>query len=221
MNIEAFILAEISNFEKIKNKFEEQKNKVSFSEKVNRIIEENGSKIAKYPENQFHPEADPEITRLYGAVSEFAQYYFRVLRLLDMSHEDKNHLYEIETGLDEVSSADGKAHSKKIKDHILLLSLPDIPLIDIERNRNEYLKECSFILHSAGRFCENLIINKNPFYETPLSFEKKFTEPENINYIKKIFSGNTGYGAILLIKTQAGNIIDDFRIGSFIRGDNR
>ena len=58
MNREAFILAEIANFEKTREKYEKKKSQKSFSEQVDRIIDEQTARIKKYPcAHKNHPSA--------------------------------------------------------------------------------------------------------------------------------------------------------------------
>ena len=79
MNIEGFVLAEISNFEEIKKKYDKKKKSKTFSDKVDKIIEDNYSKINEYPKKNFHENASIEITYFYGAMFEFSEQYFGIL----------------------------------------------------------------------------------------------------------------------------------------------
>src|SRR4030067_2189819 len=65
MNMEGFILAEISNFEKIKSKYEKKKSEKPFADQVERIIGEHLARMKKYPEIRFHPKAGVEISHFY------------------------------------------------------------------------------------------------------------------------------------------------------------
>ncbi len=61
MNLEGFILAEITAFEKLKDLYDRKSTEKSFSETVNNIIEENTARIRKYPRVDFHPRSGFEI----------------------------------------------------------------------------------------------------------------------------------------------------------------
>ena len=78
MDIEAFVLAEIANFEKLKTKYDAKKNQKSFSDKVDKIIEEQLARIKKYPPQNFHPKAHIEMVYAYGALRDFAEYTFPI-----------------------------------------------------------------------------------------------------------------------------------------------
>ena len=79
MDIEGFILAEIANFEKIKESYEKKKNNQSFSQQVDRIIEEHTEMIREYPDIEFHPKAGFEIRQMYGALTRLLRVYLPIL----------------------------------------------------------------------------------------------------------------------------------------------
>lgn len=217
MNLEGFILAEISNFEKIKQRFDKKKSAKSFSEKVDKIIEENIARIKKYPEIKFHPKAGIEITHIYGALAEFERYYFTVLRALITDSNARKGLNDFEERLEYLAMPRGNLPSRRIEDHALVLSRRSVQEIEIEKDRNDYLKESAFILHEIIGLCDNLIERKYPELETPFLANKIFIEESRKKRVVDIFSGMTGYGVIFKIRDQASNIIEDFRLGAFKR----
>jgi hypothetical protein len=214
MNLEGFILAEISNFEKVREKYESKKKKKEFTSRVDRIMEENIERIKKYPEIEFHPMAGIEIKYFYGALSEFSVYYYPLLWTLvtDFGFRDKIEM----TGrkLDLLAGPHGKVHPKRINDHIYLLKEGKSGL-DIERDCSSYLRESAFILHEIIDMCDDIIELKEPHWEAPLTFEKLYLESDRKKSIIEIFSGVTGYGAILAVKERAGDILEDFRLAAF------
>lgn len=217
MNMEGFILAEISNFEKILEKIKKKKSDRSFSEKVDRIIEENLARVKKYPEIKFHPAAGIEISHFYGALNDFEQNYFPAMRVLVNYIDMRNKLNEMEDALEFMAMPRGKLPSKRIEDHSLLLSRRNVQEIEIEKDKNNYLKESAFILHDIINFCDAVIEKRDPELEPPFRPVKLFIEDSRKKNIIKIFSGLTGYGVILKIKEQASNIIEDFRLTAFKR----
>jgi hypothetical protein len=222
MNLEGFILAEIANYEKIKEKCEEERHpkepEISeFSKQVNQIIEGNTAKIAKYLNIQFHPHAGPEISRLYGALSDFAQSYFSILWTIIADYENKEKLHAIEQRISEFAVMKSKKHPKRIEDHILVLARNNVSELEIEKHKNNYLKESAFLLYDIIEFMELLITVRSRDWENPLKFDKLFVEAENRKKIMSVFSGMTPYGAILAIKERAEEILKDFRLESFRR----
>ena len=94
MNLEAFLLAEVANFETTKENYDKKKseseNKDSFAQKIDVIMEENFGKIKKYPEINFHPDAGFEIMHFYGALSLLILYYMPVFWIINFDETLKN-----------------------------------------------------------------------------------------------------------------------------------
>ncbi len=215
MNLEGFILAEISNFEKIREKFEKKRSAGTFSEKADRIIEEHAARIKKYPEISFHPLAGMEITRLYGATHEMIFSYIAVLWFVVKESESRNRLQEMEEQLHFLAMPRGSNPAKRIERHLLLLKRSEKNEIEVERDRNEYLKECGFILHEIIDFCDSLVEARNPDWENPLRLDKMFVEENRKKRITALFQNLTGYGAIFRVREYGAEIIDDFRLHAF------
>ncbi len=217
MNMEAFILAEIANFEKVRQKYEKKKNEKSFSEQVDKIIEEMTARVKKYPAIQFHPKAGVEITHFYGALSEFELHYFAVLFVLAEEKPLKDRLIAFEGELNNLAAPRGKLPAKRIEDHLMKLRLRQSSEIEIERDKNNYLKESAFLLHEIIDFCDGLIEARNPQWANPLRMSRLYVEDGRRNVISTLFAGLTGYGAIMKVRDYAAGIIDDFRLGAFRR----
>ncbi len=217
MNMEAFILAEISNFEKIKDKYDKKKNEKSFSEQVDRIIDEITARMKKYPAIQFHPKAGLEITHFYGALVEFELHYFPVLFVVAEDKPLKDRLIAFEGELNNLAAPRGKLPAKRIEDHLMKLRLRNSRELEIERDKNEYLKESAFLLHDIMDFCDGCIEARNPEWENPLRMNRLFVEDRRKKAISALFTGLTGYGAIMKVRDYAGEIIDDFRLTAFRR----
>lgn len=212
MNMEGFILAEISNFEKVREKYEKKRSQKSFSEEVDRIIEENIARIRKYPEIQFHPRAGVEITHFYGALQDLIFVYIPIFRVVLNDSTHRRIIDGIEERLEFLALPRGNLPSRRIETHALVLDRKGTPEIEIERDRNEYLKAGAFILHELADFTEGLLENRNPDWELPLRLDKLFLEESRRKRVVNVFSGTTGYGAILRVSEYAGCVIDDFRL---------
>ncbi|MFC1670122.1 hypothetical protein ACFL20_06980 [Spirochaetota bacterium] len=217
MNMEGFVLAEITNFEKVKQKYDEKKNETSFSEQVDRIIEENTEKIKKYPEIKFHNSAGLEISHFYGAMVDFACIYFPVLWILSDDKAIKDQLFQYEDVVSFLGSPGGDKPAKRIEDHVFLLKRKESSELEIEKDRNDYLKESAFILHDIIDFCDGLIESRNQILENPLRMDKLYLSESRKRDIVSKFTGLTGYGAVLKVREYAVAIINDFRLSSFRR----
>jgi hypothetical protein len=220
MNLEGFILAEIANFEQLKQKFEEDRNpkkpeESAFSKQVNQIFEENTSRIKKYKEIQFHPDADIEIMHLYGGLSEFIQYYFSILWIILNDYQFKEKVHTLDHRFSEFAVSRSRKHPRRIEDHITILSRKGVKEIEIEKDKNNFLKESAFLLHEVIDFMDELIEIRDRDWDNPLKFDKLHIDSEAKKKMLSIFSGTTPYGAILKIREHAEEILKDFRLESF------
>ncbi|HOP63996.1 MAG TPA: hypothetical protein PK358_11860 [Spirochaetota bacterium] len=217
MNMEGFILAEISNFEKLKERYDKRKKEKenSFSKEVNRIIEENAARIKKYPAILFHPRCDMEISHFYGALSYLTLDLFPVFWLLTADSSLKNMVNNIEEKLGCLAVKRGDREPSRIADHMLMLNRPGVKEIEVEKDRNDYLKEGAFLLHEVVDFCDSLIEMKNDEWNYPIQFRKLYIEEERRKRVFELYRGMTGYGAILKVKEYASSVIEDFRLNAF------
>ncbi len=215
MNLEGFILAEITNFEKIKEKYEKKQNAKTFSERVDQIIEEQLSKIKKYPEIKFHSRAGIEICRFFGAGNSFALYDYPIVTYFLYEEPYKSQSFEFETRLEYLFIQSGKRYPKRVEDHALLLNRKDARENEIEKDKNEYLKEGAFVLHAIATFTDQLTQMRKKEWEAPILFDKLFLEKDRKKNIVARYSGHTPYGAFLKVKDMAETIIADFRLEAF------
>ncbi|MBN1501236.1 MAG: hypothetical protein JW982_13840 [Spirochaetes bacterium] len=218
MNLEAFALAEITNFEKIKNKYESGNIKTeSFSEKVDKIIEEHIGMLQIYPDIHFHEKAHIEMTKIYGAMNKILFSYIPVLWIVISDMHLKNTLHSIENELIILADKRNGNYSKKINDFILILGRPGITELEIEKHQNNYLKECAFLLHDLKDLCIDTIESRESSLANPVSFNRTFISTEQKENIQKNFGGLTGYGVILEVKEYTEDMIANFRLSAFKR----
>lgn len=215
MNLEGFILAEITNFEKVREKYDKKKAQKTFSAKVDRIIEENTARIKKYPERKFHPRAGLEISHFYGAGADLSQYFFPIIPYILREEPYRSRAARLEEKFDFFFLPKGKRHPKRIEDHSLILDRPGVTEMDIEKDRNAYLKEAAFVLHDLVDLLDELVQVKNGEWELPLKFDRPYFEGERKKKILENFSRHTSYGAIFKVREAAVAIIEDFRISAF------
>lgn len=217
MNMEGFILAEISNFEKLKERYDTKKKQKenSFSKEVDKILEQNLERITKYPQILFHSRCGIEISYLYGALTAFSTEYFPIMRIVISDSRLKNSVNSFEDRLLFLAEPRGNIHPKRIADHILLLNRNGVREIEIEKDNNDYLKESAFLLHDIIDFCDGIVDSGREEWNYPVSFQKLFIEEEKKKKIVDIFKDLTGYGAVFQVREYASGIIDDFRLGVF------
>ncbi len=221
MNLEGFILAEISNFEKLREQYDKKKKQKenSFSKEVDRIIEENTARIKKYPSRVFHPRCSAEISHFYGALNIMAEDFFPVFRLLAIDDEIKKSISSIEIIMQNLCVPAGSRNPRRIDDHILLLNRQAVRDIEIEKDGNEYLKEGAFLLHDIINICDRMLESPAEGWNYPVTFQKLYIEESKKKKIIDAFSGMTGFGAILKVKEYAALVIEDFRLSAFRRQD--
>lgn len=221
MNLEGFILAEITNFEKLKEKYESKKKakENSFTKEVDRIIDENTARIKKYSPVIFHPSCGLEISHFYGAMIVFSAEFVPVLRLLLSNSGERNYLFQIEEKVEFLALPPGGGNSKRIEDHILIINRTGVREIEIEKDRNNYLKECAFLLHDIIDLCDGLVDSGEEEWSLPLNFNRLFVEEKKKRRIVDHFKGLTGFGALFKVKDAAYAIIEDFRLSAFKRAD--
>ena len=217
MDMKGFILAEISTFEKLKTKYESKKKSKenTFSQEVDRIIEENLARIKKYPQILFHPKSGMEITYMYGALSFLLSYIFPVTRILIDDITLKKNIVSLEDRLSFLAEKRGDIHAKRINDHILLLSRQGVRAIEIEKDSSDYLRDSSFLLYDIIDFCDNMLNLKNEGWNYPVTFQKLFIEEERKKGVIDQFKDLTGFGAMLKIKEYSSDVIEDFRLKAF------
>lgn len=221
MNLEGFILAEISNFEKLKEQYDKRKKQKenSFSKEVDRIIEENTARIKKYPSRIFHPRCSSEMAHFYGALNLMAEEYFPVFRIIVSGDSLKKNIASIESRMQELCVPSGSRNPRRIDDHVLLLNRRGIMEIEIEKDSNDYLKEGAFLLHDIAELCGNMLESPEEEWNYPVTFQKLFIEESRKKRLIEAYSGMTGFGAILKVRDYADAIISDFRLGAFRRKD--
>jgi len=215
MNLEGFILAEIANFEKLQEGYRKKSEPSAFSLRVDRIIEENTARMEKYPAVEFHVRSGYEISHFYGAVSEFVTGFLPVLRIVIDDAGLRDELAKLENSMEYLAMPRGELPSRRVESHSLILSRRGVKEIEVERDKNEFLKETAFVLHDIIDFCDGLISKKKPEWENPLLMNRLYLEEQRRKRVIELFSGHTGYGAIIRVREQALNIISDFRLNAF------
>ncbi len=219
MNLEGFILAEISDFEKLKDKYEKTKKakENTFLKKVDQIIDDNLARIKKYPKIVFDQSCSVELAHFYGAIYEYTFSFFPILWYLMRDHNTRQELSKIEEILEAHAMSGLREHPRRIEDHILLINRPDIKEIDIEKDKNDYLRECAFVLHEVVELCNIALEMKMEEWNYPINFSRLNIEATRKKAVVDNFGDTTGYGAIMKVRDLSLEIISDFRLGAFKR----
>jgi len=219
MDLDGFILAEVANFEKVRDRYDKKKKeKEKFSLKIDKIIDENFARINHYPHVDFHPKAGIEMKYMFGALTELGSFYIPVLWLLFSDYLRRNAITELEHLFQRIALPRGTRPPEGIEDHILLLNRDAVTDLEVEKSRNNYLKESAFLLYEVIDFCDNYINERVSELDLPVRFDKAFFNNETKQQVIDNFSECTGYGALLKIKTKAEQILSDFRLTAFRPG---
>lgn len=217
MDLNAFILAEIAAFEQLREKYDKAKNRHSFSEKIDKIIEAQIENIRKYKKLKFHENADLETPYMAGALAEFASSYFPVLWIVVPQGPHRDALLCHDRTLDSVGAVSGSRLPQKLEDYALFLSRKDTSELDNEKAKNAYLKETAFFLHECADFCDDVIALRLPDFDLPIQFSKTHISQQQKGELVRLFGDKTGYGALICVRDRAIEIIEDFRLRAFKR----
>ncbi len=218
MDMEGFILSEISAFEKLKERYESRKQGPKFSDKVESIVDENRARIADYPELDFHPAAEYELKKFYGALSDLTLYYLPVFFLILDEAADRSEFSRIEHELERLSFPRGTKPSLRIEEHISLMNRIDTGELEVARSGSSILRDGGLALNELVDFCDRLLSIRDSRWEVPLRFHQLRISDDRKDRVVENFSDKTGYGAILEVREKAANIRDDFRLMDFRRG---
>lgn len=215
MDISAFLLAEVTNFEKLKESYDKKKSRESFSDKIDKIIDEQLEQIRKYPRKNFHERSGIEISHMYGALYRLAEDLFPILWIVTEAADVRQKLQNMEARLYEFSNPSLQRLSPRTEDHALLLSRSQVSEMQIEKSKNNYLKEAAFFLHDLIVFLDYLVKLAEPAMEVPLNFSRSYQSAETKRKLSREFSNLTGFGAVFKVKHFAEDIVTDFRLSAF------
>ena len=178
-------------------------------------MEENLARVKKYTFNFLHESADIEVSHFYGAIMDFAVNYYAILWVIISDQRQKMMLDKFDAKLNELAIPRGPNPPKRLQDHMYVITRPYSKEIDIERDKNEYLKESAFILHEIIDFCEKILQKNDPNWDEPVKFEKLYIDEDQKRKIVENFDGMKCVDAIRKVKDYAVAIVDDFRLKAF------
>lgn len=160
VDISNFLLAEIGAIEELVKREEEKvaagsvrANNVdteSFSDKVDKIIEENRKKILKYSDIFFHKDASEEIRHLLGALNGLEQKYWEnlILILRDTAYSRSSlTTINLESKLRYLGGVGKERVSSGLSRYLYHLNLFPRDYHSIDREEKEYILESAFFLH--------------------------------------------------------------------------
>ena len=199
VDISSFLMAEISAVEElIRREVEKivsgigqaEPKKESFSAKVDRMLEERLQRIRRYPQASFHKDADEELKRLLGAMSELEQKRWEDMcrALGDTAYSRYSvTMVNLETKLRELASLGSDGAPASLSRYIYHLNLFPRNYQALDREEKQYILEAAFFLHDVNEILERALTNYP-------QLEEKARE------------------ALSEVKTYLQGIIEDFRL---------
>ena len=169
-DISNFLMAEISAIEELIGREEQRvvsgekaaEAKESFSAKVDRVLEEQRRLIRKYPDIEFHRDADEEPRRLLGALSVLEkQHWDSLMRLLRETAYSRSSLVSsnLENRLRYLAVLDADGVPSGLSRYLYHLNRFPRDYQAIDREAKEYILESAFFLHELNdlilRFSSN------------------------------------------------------------------
>ncbi len=160
VDVSNFLLAEIGAIDELIKREEEKVasgsvrssggDSMSFSDKADKIIEENRKKILKYPEIRFHKDTSEEIRHLLGALNNLEQKYWEnlILILKDTAYSRNSMtIINLESKLRYLGSIGKDRISSGLSRYLYHLNLFPRDYHAIDREEKDYILECAFFLH--------------------------------------------------------------------------
>ncbi|MDH4129176.1 MAG: hypothetical protein OEV44_10505 [Spirochaetota bacterium] len=215
IDMKNFFLTEITTLEALKNKIESKiKGKENqFIKKIDKMIQLNIKKIAKYPDYIFHDKATYEIKKLLGALNNFLENEFSWLELiikLDNNISILNNFKSLRAEINLFVGHIGTRFAPRIEDHLLLLNrqFPDYKAIELDEKR--FIKDIALFLNKLKDF----LVNLN--YENKLHNPQTVISKTDIPYAgAKDILGKSFEKILTDIIKKIKQIQSDFRIQEF------
>jgi hypothetical protein len=157
VDISSFLIAEISAIEELSKREEEKvmgrkttKPPVEGKNIADQVIEDNRKRIEKYPHLDFHPDANDELKRLFGALHQLEQGFwpnlYNVLRNTMYSMNTKT-MTNLETELHALGGSGKEGIAARLERYIARLNRFPRDYGMIEKEEKDYILESAFLLH--------------------------------------------------------------------------
>jgi len=213
MNLEAFLLSEISFLEELKDKFEAHYNeeKDSMDNKMEEIAKRQQDKWQQFEKIDFHPAAEMETRYFYGAVVEFCQIYLSTIENFFKGTED---MFSLDRSIRDIEKlgyqSQGIFSSRMLLHHQILTADRQ----KAEKDKQHLMKDCAIALFAFSKKLEEIIIGyPDKFLEQDFNLKR---ESLFLDKKKELFAGQSNLQVLQRIIGFALNIIESFRLRTFI-----
>lgn len=161
VDISSFLMAEIGAIEELIRREEERLSgqappaepRESFSEKVDRVIEEQRERVRSYPEVHFHADASEEVRHLLGALSRLEREYWQpLMQILQDTPYARSSLTTInlENQMRYLGSLGSEGVSSGLSRYLYHLNRFPRNYVAIDREEKEYILGSAFFLHDLN-----------------------------------------------------------------------
>lgn len=208
-NLDNFLAQEMEFFQKTMNmaterELQDEKRK-AFSKQVNEIMAENDARLAKYPDIFFDTAASMEIRRLVGAITQWYQDNYMVLKIIlrgsDLWSELSRHIGDLER----FYVPGGGSATILLRHYVDELKLGKDSREAIERR---LLQTCSLSLYTILRNLQQYRKNSAGFLPHRLVEIPRHEEPE----LREKWASLNEDEALAKIVYEIDEIIEDFRM---------
>ena len=212
-SLELFFKDELLFLEQLKAKHKEIKarKEASQSPTLNKIIEENETRILKYNKIDFHPMAKNELKYFFGAITNFVETDLQLLYQIFRGTAEINSIHDSIIQLERIGLNRKGQFPFRISEHVKILSGVGVNQGKIEQDNQAIMKEGCLALKHISMYLEDAAKNKK--INMKLIF--KFNEKDYPDLFKKYNGISFDTGAEMII-VNCANIITDFRMDSIV-----
>lgn len=212
MDVSKFLKEEVQFLEQLKSKHKEllQKKEASKQETINRIMDENLEKLAKYEKFDFHPLARPEMRYFYGAMIAIGNKDLPVLLQVLKGTPEYREIQDSLYNLERLTIRRGIQSPPRFVDHIKALLDANGNQTKMDKDTQELLKSACITLNKLAIKLQDMIQSKKISDKLTIFFDEK-EYPQ-----AAVFNNKTHKEAIEWIIQNFNQIIDDFRMRSIV-----
>jgi len=212
-SLELFFKDELIFLEQLKAKHKEIKARKEASQgnTINKIVEENETRILKYNKIDFHPMAKNELKYFYGAIAKFVETDLQLLYQIFRGTAEINSIHDAIIQLERIGLSRMGQYPFRITEHMKILSSPTLNQGKIEQDNQAIMKEGCLALKHISFYLEDAAKNK----KINMKLVFKFNEKDYPELFKKYNGIAFDTGAEMIIENCV-NIISDFRMDSIV-----
>ncbi|MBK8396781.1 MAG: hypothetical protein IPL26_16320 [Leptospiraceae bacterium] len=212
-SLELFFKDELIFLEQLKTKHKALKarKEASHGTTINKIIEENETRILKYNKIDFHPLAKNELKYFYGAISNFVETDLQLLYQIFRGTAEINSIHDSIIQLERIGLNRKGQFPFRISEHMKILASPTVNQGKVEQDIQAIMKEGCMALKNIAHYLEDA--EKNKKINMKIIF--KFNEKDYPELFKKYNGISFDTGAEMII-VNCNNIIIDFRMDGIL-----